>query len=380
MSPISREFQIFVKPVGAECNLRCTYCYYLAKKNLYPGHKQLLMSDEILENYIIQHIEASTEPIISFSWHGGEPLLAGIDFFRKIVAHQHKHQPEGQAIVNSIQTNGTLLNETWCNFLATEKFNVGISIDGPEELHNLHRRADDHSAVFRKVLRGYNLLQKSRIQAEILCVVNYGNVKYPLEIYNFFKEQGARFITFLPLVEKLPRSVRGVTRQSVPSGDFGIFLCKVFDEWVEKDIGEIKIQIFEEAARTAFNQEHTLCIFKENCGGVPVVEHNGDFYPCDHYVDVAHLSGNIMKGSLVDFLDSESQQAFGRAKSCLLPRYCLECEVKPMCNGECPKNRFISTPDGDQGLNYLCSGYKLFFNHCHPFIKAISAAWKSQKS
>ena len=376
----SREFQIFAKPVGAECNLRCSYCYYLGKKNLYCGSKPLLMTDDILENYIIQHIKASTEQIISFSWHGGEPLLAGIDFFRKIVALQKKHQPAGKKIINGIQTNGTLLNESWCNFLVSENFSVGISIDGPEKMHDLHRLTGDNSSTFMKVLSGYKLLQKIGIQPEILCVVNAGNVKYPNEVYNFFRQLNASYITFLPLVERLPGTVTEVSRDSVPSEEFGRFLCKVFGEWVEKDIGSVKIQIFEEAARVAFNQEHTLCIFKVNCGGVPVLEHNGDFYSCDHYVDSDHLLGNIMNKSLSHLLDSIDQQAFGLLKSGSLPKFCRECEVLAMCNGECPKNRFICTPEGDPGLNYLCNGYKLFFNHCRPFVEAITAAWESQKS
>ncbi len=210
---------------------------------------------------------------------------------------------------------------------------------------------------------------------EILCVVNAENVKYPLVVYKFFKNLGARYITFLPLVEHDPDSSNVVSGKSVRSSDFGYFLSSIFDEWVEKDIGNIKIQIFEEAARTAFNQEHTLCIFKVNCGGVPVVEHTGDFYSCDHYVNSDHLLGNIRDHSLADFLDSDRQQIFGRAKSVSLPEYCISCEVRSMCNGECPKNRFITTPDGESGLNYLCKGYKYFFNHCRPFVEAITTAW-----
>ena len=379
MEKVSREFQIFAKPVGAECNLRCKYCYYLEKKALYPGSRSFIMSDDILEKYIVQHIEATTEETINFSWHGGEPLLAGIDLFKKIVALQKKHNPYGRTIVNGIQTNGTLIDEKWALFLAEEKFLVGISIDGPGDLHNKFRTTADNKPVLHQVLRGYELLGNHKINCEILCVVNSYNVKFPLVVYNFFKQLGAKYITFLPLVEKRPGTKSGVSRASVPAKEFGLFLTSVFDEWAERDIGEIKIQIFEEAARTAFNQEHTLCIFKVNCGGVPVLEHNGDFYSCDHYVESDHLIGNINEGSLAGFLDSEKQQAFGRAKSHTLPRYCLECEVRPMCNGECPKNRFINTPDGEAGLNYLCSGYKTFFSHCRPFVEAIASAWRCRR-
>ncbi|MGA2407397.1 MAG: anaerobic sulfatase maturase [Bacteroidales bacterium] len=380
MKKKSREFQIFAKPVGSACNLSCRYCYYLGKKSLYPDTDHFLMADDILEKYIIQHIQASTQDIINFSWHGGEPLLAGIDFFRKVLRLQFLHKPEGKTIVNGIQTNGTLLNDKWCRFLAEEDFIVGISIDGPGDLHNNNRRTRENNNTFLNVIRGYELLQKHGTVPEILCVVNVDNVKYPLNVYNFFKQLGAKYITFLPLVESEPGSPTGASSNSVPSEEFGYFLNTIFDEWVEKDIGEIKIQIFEEAARTAFNQEHTLCIFKVDCGNVPVVEHTGDFYSCDHYVDTDHLLGNISDHSLTYFLDSEKQRAFGLAKSVALPKYCTDCKVRPMCNGECPKNRFLITPEGDPGLNYLCNGYKYFFNHCTAFVEAINAAWKNQGS
>jgi uncharacterized protein len=380
MEKTSREFQIFVKPVGALCNLRCKYCYYLEKKALYPDNGAFIMSDDILERYIVQHIGASTEETINFSWHGGEPLIAGIDFFRKAVALQKKYKPYGRKIINGIQTNGTLINWAWASFLAEENFMVGISIDGPGDLHNRFRTTPENKSSLPQVLRGYDILLRYRVKCEILCVVNSYNVKFPLVVYNFFKELEAKYITFLPLVEKRRRTKSGVSRASVPSGEFGRFLNSVFDEWLERDIGKIKVQVFEEAARSAFNKDHTLCIFKENCGGVPVVEHNGDFYSCDHFVNKDNRVGNIKDNSLADLLDSEKQQAFGRVKSLTLPRYCLECEVKAMCNGECPKNRFINTPDGESGLNYLCSGYKTFFSHCRPFVQAIATVWKCPRS
>jgi uncharacterized protein len=379
MGITSREFQIFVKPVGPVCNLNCTYCYYLGKKNLYPKGESYQMPDDLLEKYVIQHIQATTDDIITFSWHGGEPLMAGIRFFIKVVEFQKKHKPAGSTIINGIQTNGTLLDDEWCRFFAAEKFNVGISLDGPGDLHNLFRRSKEGNNTFLNTGRGYELLQKHGVLPEILCVVNTCNVKHPLRLYNLFKQFGAEYISFLPLVEPEPDSLTGVSENSVPSGEFGLFLSTVFDEWVEKDIGKIKIQIFEEAARTAFNQEHTLCIFKVNCGGVPVVEHNGDFYSCDHYVDANHKLGNIRDHSLVWFLDSARQAEFGQVKSNTLPKYCIECDFRQMCNGECPKNRILKTPDGEPGLNYLCSGYKHFFNHCRPFVEAISEAWRNQR-
>jgi uncharacterized protein len=251
------------------------------------------MTDVILEKYIIQHIEASTGNIISFSWHGGEPLLAGIDFYRKVMKLQSVHIPSGKTILNGIQTNGTLIDEEWCRFIAGNGFLVGLSIDGPSDFQDLFRRTRDNKGTFEKVKRGYQFLKRFGVIPEILCVVNAENVKHPLVIYDFFKKMGAKFITFLPLVIFDSNSATGVSCESVPPEEFGHFLSEVFDAWVENDIGEIKIQIFEEAARTAFNQDHTLCIFKVNCGGVPVIEHNGDFYSCDHYVNKDYLLGNL---------------------------------------------------------------------------------------
>jgi uncharacterized protein len=366
------EFQVFIKPVGALCNLGCSYCYYLEKKNIYTGN-QLRMSDEVLERYIIQHLEATNEDPVMFSWHGGEPLLAGIEFFRKAVTVQKKHA-SGRKILNGIQTNGTLLDAEWCRFLAEERFVIGLSIDGPGRLHNIHRTTTGGIGSFTKVLNGHGLLKKHGINPEILCVVNSSNVKYPLEVYSFFRKLGAEYITFLPLVEQTGR-YEDVTERTVPSLEFGKFLSTIFDWWVENDIGTVKVQIFEEAARPAFRQDHTLCIFKRECGGVPVLEHNGDFYSCDHYVDEEHLLGNIKSKSLLELINSEAQFRFGMDKKDTLPQYCLDCPVRDMCNGECPKNRFIISPDGEPGLNYLCEGYRYFFNHCKPFVEAISQVW-----
>lgn len=376
MSEITREFQVFAKPVGAICNMNCRYCYYLEKEQLYPDKRSFIMPDHILENYIVQHIEASTEQVISFSWHGGEPTVAGPDFFRKVVELQQRYKPTDRVIINGMQTNGTLLDDTWCRFFSDEKFLVGISIDGPAELHNIYRIYKDNKPSFDRVMRGYELLKKHKVSTEILCVVHADNVCHPLKVYRFFKQLGVQYITFLPLVQQIPGSDGKVTESTVPAEDFGNFMSAIFDEWVAQDIGKIKIQLFEEAARTAFKQDHTLCIFKQTCGGVPVVERNGDFYSCDHYVDHDHLLGNIQDIPLVELLESNAQKAFGQAKRDTLPEYCIRCEVRDMCNGECPKNRFVGTPDGEPGLNYLCAGYKIFFNHCRPFVDAVAAAWK----
>ena len=375
-----REFQIFAKPVGSKCNLNCSYCYYLGKSSLYAGNNKFLMDDQTLEKYIIQHIESSADQFISFSWHGGEPLLAGIGFYKKVIKIQSLHNPDGKVILNGIQTNGTLINDAWGKFFEENKFIVGISLDGPPEFHNFHRKSNDGSGTWEKVVNGFRILMDHGIIPEILCVVNSQNVKHPELVYNFIRESGAMYISFLPLVIQETAAESCVSEDSVPALEFGYFLSKIFDKWVGEDIGTIKIQIFEEAARTAFRQDHTLCIFKENCGGVPVIEHNGDFYSCDHFVNKEHLLGNIKDHSIAYFLDSERQGIFGKAKSITLPDYCIECGVKSMCNGECPKNRFIHSPDGQPGLNYLCQGYKYFFNHCVPFIEAIKLEYeKSNK-
>ncbi len=373
----SREFQVFVKPVGARCNLRCSYCYYLEKDTLLQGSGVFRMSDEVLEEYVRQHVEASGGQELFFSWHGGEPTLAGIDFFRKVMTIQRRLAPEGCRVTNGMQTNATLIDEEWGRFLREEGFYVGVSLDGPERFHNGNRKRSDSSGTFAEVMRGLDILRAEGVQHEILCVVNSENVHAPLEVYRFFKSLGVPFISFLPLVEQKDYSDAGVTARSVRPADFGKFLSVIFDEWIEKDIGKIKIQIFEEALRTAFGQEHTLCIFKPVCGAVPVVEMNGDFYSCDHYVDEEHLIGNIMNSSLNSLLDHPRQTAFGEAKKSVLPRYCIDCEVLEMCHGECPRNRFIKTPDGEPGLNYLCEGYRQFFNHCCPFINEVAKVWKS---
>ncbi|MGD8540487.1 MAG: anaerobic sulfatase maturase [Candidatus Aminicenantes bacterium] len=374
----SHEFQVFVKPIGPVCNLDCHYCYYLKKGDLYPKGESFRMPDIILEEYIVQHIDAYPEDVIRFSWHGGEPTLLGLDYFRKIVSLQRKHKPKDKIIMNGMQTNGTLLDERWCRLLADEGFAVGLSLDGPKEMHDRYRLTKDRKSTFEGTMHGYELLREHGVNCDILCVVNAHNVQHPREVYGFFKEIEAPYVSFLPMVERQPEADRGVSRDTMSAEDWGDFLCTIFDEWVEQDVGRIKVQIIEEAARTAFEQEHSLCIFRPVCGDIPVVEHNGDFYSCDHFVDGRHRLGNIMGTSLEELLESPAQRAFGKAKLDTLPRYCLECEVRDMCNGECPKNRFIQTPDGEPGLNYLCEGYKRFFTHCRPFVQEVAAQWRRQ--
>jgi uncharacterized protein len=375
----SREFQVFAKPAGSRCNLGCHYCYYLKKEYLYPRGESFAMPEDVLERYIVQHIEACTDPVVSFSWHGGEPTILGLDYVRTIVSLQRKYQPSSRRITNGIQTNGTLLDEDWCRFLAAEGFAVGLSLDGPQEMHDRYRLTKDRRPTFEPALRGYRLLQKHRVPTEILCVVNAHNVQYPCQVYEFFKKIGAPYLSFLPLVEPDPEARSGVSDRTMPSEVWGNFLCTIFDEWTARDIGRIKVQIFEEAVRPAFGQGHTLCIFRETCGGVPVVEHNGDFFSCDHFVDAQHHLGNIQSTPLAELLDSPRQKAFGQAKLDTLPACCRTCEVRAMCHGGCPKDRFLRTPAGETGLNYLCAGYKRFFTHCQPFVTEVTAAWRRQQ-
>ncbi len=372
------EFQVFAKPVGSACNLACRYCYYLRAEPVHAKGEPPCMPDDVLEAYLVQHIAASSDPTIQFSWHGGEPTILGLDYFRKIVALQRRHVPAGRRIVNGIQTNGTLLDEDWCRFLATEGFVVGLSLDGPREMHDRHRVTREGRPTHEQALRGYRLVQKHRVPCEILCVVNAQNAGRPAQVYRFLKQIDARSMSFLPLVE--PVASGGVSDRTVSPEAWGGFLCAVFDEWLSRDIGRVKVQIFEEAARPAFGQEHTLCVFRKTCGGVPVVERNGDFYSCDHFVDAKHRLGNIRSTPLAELLHSPGQRAFGQAKWDTLPRCCRACDVRAMCNGGCPKDRFLRTPDGETGLNYLCAGYKRFFTHCRPFVAAVADVWRRQLS
>ncbi|MBW2481141.1 MAG: anaerobic sulfatase maturase [Deltaproteobacteria bacterium] len=378
MARAAHDFQIFVKPTGSICNLGCDYCYYLVKKDLYPDSRSYRMPDDILESYIVEHFRTAPHSPIRFSWHGGEPTLLGVDYFRKILALQRKYCPTDRQFINGIQTNGTLLDADWCRFLASEGFHVGLSLDGPQPMHDRYRVTKRRLPTFKQTMRGYELLHQHNIYFDILCVVNADNVCYPAEVYDFFKQIGATFIGFLPLVEHQPDSPNGVSERSVSADAFGSFLCEIFDEWKSRDIGQVKVQIFEEASRTALGQEQRLCIFRKTCGDIPVVEHNGDVYACDHFVDKAHLLGNIAATPLVDMLESARQRAFGQAKQSALPRYCRSCDVRNLCNGECPKNRFIQAPDGEPRLNYLCAGYKRFFEHCRPFLDELALLWRTQ--
>jgi uncharacterized protein len=370
-----REFQVFVKPGGSACNLACDYCYYLSKGHLWaPGEPAMRrMPIEVLETYIRQQIEASPNEVIRFSWHGGEPTLVGLTFFRRAVALQKKYQPPGRRIINGVQTNGTLLDQEWCRFLAEEGFRVGLSLDGPQEIHDRHRFGKSGRPSFRQAMRGFDLLQLHGVEPDILGVVTAQSVRQPETVYAFYKHIGAQFISLLPLVEPPKKPGEAVGPDSVGAEDFGDFLCEIFDEWKDRDIGRVQVEIFEEAVRTALGQRPSVCIFRPTCGDVAVIERNGDFYACDHFVMPQHRLGNIMTTHLGALLESAPQRQFGRAKQDSLTSHCQACDVLAMCHGGCPKDRFIRTPRGEFGLNYLCGGYKRFFTHCQPFLTALAA-------
>jgi uncharacterized protein len=374
---LSREFQVFVKPAGAVCNLDCQYCYYRDKRSLYPDASVFQMPESLLEAYIVQHIEAAAGPEVAFSWHGGEPTTLGVDFFRKAVELERKHKPAGWRVRNGIQTNGVLLDEEWARFLVAEGFSIGLSLDGPAELHDAYRVTRGGQPSHRQAMRGYELLRKYGIHTDIVCVVHNLNVRHPLTVYRFFREIGCAYLGFLPAVERAPDTAEGVGLYTPAAEEYGAFLCQIFDEWIGRDTNRLAVQIFEEAARPALGMEHSLCVFRETCGQIPVIEHNGDFFPCDHFVDREHRSGNINETPLGELLESQAQRDFGEAKRDGLPRYCRECEVLAMCHGGCPKYRFIRTPDGEAGLNYLCAGLKRFFLHSRAPIQRIASRDRS---
>jgi uncharacterized protein len=387
-------FHVMTKPIGPICNLDCKYCFYLEKENLYPGNSKWKMSDEVLETYIRQYIEQQGTPEISFAWQGGEPTLLGVGFFRKVVELQQKYAG-GKKIANAIQTNGTLLDDEWGAFLAENQFLVGLSIDGPRELHDTYRVDKKQEPTFDKVMRGIGILKKHGAEFNTLTVVNRANSKHPLEVYRFLKEIGSGFIQFIPLVERLAPASEAdttglglaappepslpheekdspVTSWSVQSKQYGEFLVQIFNEWVRRDVGTVFIQLFDVALGNWMGLGSSLCVFAEKCGSALAMEHNGDVYSCDHYVYPKYLLGNVLRETLGDMVNSAEQRKFGSDKSDTLPAYCKRCEVRFACNGECPKHRFIQTPDGEEGLNYLCPAYKQFFTHIDPYMKTMA--------
>lgn len=393
--PLAQGLHVMSKPIGPICNLDCAYCYYLGKESLYPQGERWRMPEPTLEAYISQYIEAQPAAVeeITFAWQGGEPTLLGVDFFARVVELQQRFAPPGKRIRNSLQTNGVLLDDRWCEFFREHEFLIGLSLDGPAALHDRYRYDKQGRPTFDRVMRGLRLLKRHGVEFNALVVVNRHNGDHGARIYQFLKQQDVRFIQFIPIVEKLdaeghvsvePQSflpivadgrqpAELVSRRSVLPEQFGRLLIEVFDQWIRRDVGRVFVQIFDEALAAWSGLEPALCVFRRQCGRALALEHNGDLYSCDHYVEPGYKLGNILELPIVKLASSQRQQQFGRDKEATLPGHCRRCEVRFACNGECPKNRFIRTPDGEPGLNYLCAGYKMFFKHIDPYMRAMAA-------
>ncbi len=362
-----RAFHIMTKPRGAICNLDCAYCYFLSKELLYPGSR-FRMANELLESYTRQYIEAQRVPEVTFAWQGGEPTLMGLEFFRLALALQEKYRRPGVRIHNTLQTNGTTLDDEWCRFFKEQNFLIGVSLDGPRELHDAYRVDKGGKPTFDRVMAGIALLKQHGVEFNILTTLHAANAEHPLEVYHFLRDEvGTPFMQFIPIVERdnetgFQEGDR-LTPRSVTGRQYGTFLTTIFDEWVRRDVGRVYVQIFDVALAAWIGERPGLCIFEERCGAALALEHNGDVYSCDHFVEPKHRLGNIQDIPLIELVGSSQQRAFGRAKHDTLPRYCRECEVRFVCNGGCPKDRVLHTPDGEPGLNVLCEGYKAFFTH-----------------
>jgi uncharacterized protein len=375
--PALPAFHVMLKPRGAICNLNCAYCYYLSKERLYPG-SHFRMSDALLEEYTRQYIEAQPVPEMTFAWQGGEPTLMGLDFFQRAIGLQQKYRRPGMRIHNALQTNGVTLDDEWCGFLREHNFLVGISLDGPRELHDAYRVDKGGRPTFDRVMAGLELLKKHGVEFNFLTTVHAANADHPLEVYRFLRDEaGAPFIQFIPILERDNETGfqegEKVTARSVTGPQYGDFLIAIFDEWVRQDVGRVFVQIFDAALAAWLGQRPGLCIFEETCGTALAMEHNGDLYSCDHFVEPRHKLGNIQEIPLAKMVGSEPQRQFGLAKRDTLPRYCRECQVHFVCNGGCPKNRILRTPDGEPGLSYLCAGYKAFFTHIDRPMRIMAA-------
>ena len=390
-NPFAKPLYVMLKPAGAHCNLACKYCYYLEKNKLYPTAQRHLMSDEMLEQFTREYIEAQTMSQVLFTWHGGEPLLRSIDFYRKALSLQQKYAG-GRRIDNVIQTNGTLLTDEWCEFFAQNHWLVGISIDGPQPYHDHYRLTAAGKPSWKKVMQGIKLLKKHGVEWNAMAVVNAYNANHPLEFYRFFKENGCQFLQFTPIVERLTRHEDGRTLASLADKDeislseasvapeqWGYFLCAIFDEWVRKDVGKIFVEIFDCTLANWMGISPGICAYSKECGHAGVMEHNGDVYSCDHFVFPEYKLGNIRDHSLIYMLYGEQQQEFSRLKHSSLPRQCKECDMEFACHGECPKNRFMKDKYGDSGLNYLCPGYYHYYQHVAPYMDYMKQELMAQR-
>ena len=390
-TPFAKPLYVMLKPAGAHCNLACKYCYYLEKNNLYQNSNRHLMSDEMLEQFTREYIEAQTMPQVLFTWHGGEPLMRSIDFYKKALALQKKYA-HGKQIDNVIQTNGTLLTDEWCEFFAKNHWLVGISIDGPQEYHDHYRVTPAGKPSWEKVMQGISLLKKHRVEWNAMAVVNAYNAEHPLEFYHFFRDNGCQYLQFTPIVERLTEHEDGRTLASladdreIPLADasvtpqqWGNFLCTIFDDWVRHDVGKTFVEIFDCTLANWMGVLPGICAYSKECGHAGVMEHNGDVYSCDHFVFPEYKLGNIREQSLIDMLYGEKQQAFSRLKHTSLPRQCKECNMEFACHGECPKNRFEKDKYGEPGLNYLCQGYYQYYTHVAPYMDFMKRELLAQR-
>ena len=390
-TPFAKPLYVMLKPAGAHCNLACKYCYYLEKNNLYQNSHHHLMSDEMLEQFTREYIEAQTMPQVLFTWHGGEPLMRSIDFYKKALALQKKYA-HGKQIDNVIQTNGTLLTDEWCEFFAQNHWLVGISIDGPQEYHDHYRVTPAGKPSWEKVMQGISLLKKHRVEWNAMAVVNAYNAEHPLEFYHFFRDNGCQYLQFTPIVERLTEHEDGRTLASladdreIPLADasvtpqqWGNFLCTIFDDWVRHDVGKTFVEIFDCTLANWMGVLPGICAYSKECGHAGVMEHNGDVYSCDHFVFPEYKLGNIREQSLIDMLYGEKQQAFSRLKHTSLPRQCKECDMEFACHGECPKNRFEKDKYGEPGLNYLCQGYYQYYTHVAPYMDFMKRELLAQR-
>lgn len=390
-TPFAKPLYVMLKPAGAHCNLACKYCYYLEKNNLYDKSHRHIMSDEMLEQFTREYIEAQTMPQVLFTWHGGEPLMRSIDFYKKALTLQKKYA-RGRRIDNIIQTNGTMLTDEWCEFFAQNNWLVGISIDGPQEYHDHYRLTTTGNPSWQKVMHGIELLKKHHVEWNAMAVVNAYNANHPLEFYHFFKENGCQYLQFTPIVERLTKHQDGRTLASladdkeIPLADFSVtpeqwgnFLCAIFDEWVRNDVGKMFVEIFDCTLANWMGVLPGICAYSKNCGHAGVMEHNGDVYSCDHFVFPEYKLGNIRDHTLIEMLYGDKQHAFSRLKHTSLPRQCKECDMEFACHGECPKNRFEKDKYGELGLNYLCKGYYQYYSHVAPYMDFMKRELQAQR-
>jgi len=387
-------FHLLSKPTGAICNLNCKYCFFLSKEALYPG-SNFRMDEDTLEVYISQLLESHKSPNVNVAWQGGEPMLMGLDFFKTSIELVNKYKRPEQNILHTIQTNGILIDDEWAKFFKENNYLVGLSVDGPKEMHDAFRVNKGGKGTFDQVMEGWRSLVKYNVDCNVLCTLHSANAEKPLEVYRFFRdEMKAEYLQFIPIIERatedtLPIANRGwgqnygadrplyvqkgniVTNRSIKPKQYGNFYIEIFEEWVRKDVGKIFIQMFDVTLGTHVG-EYSLCIHSPTCGTALAMEHNGDMYSCDHFVEPDYLLGNINDTNMMEIISSEKQMKFGTDKKDTLPDYCNKCSVKFSCNGGCPKDRFVTTPDGEPGLNYLCEGYKMFFSHVNKPMRIMA--------